>query len=62
MNIKHFLTLDSLNRKELEAIINRALELKAQTKRRKFEATLNNRVLGMIFEKQHALVFLLKLE
>ena len=51
MNIKHFLTLDSLNRKELEAIINRALELKAQTKRRKFEATLNNRVLGMIFEK-----------
>ena len=51
MSIKHFLTLDSLNRKELEAIINRALELKAQTKRRKFEATLNNRVLGMIFEK-----------
>jgi ornithine carbamoyltransferase len=51
MNIKHFLTLDSLNQKELEAIINRALELKAQTKRRKFEATLNNRVLGMIFEK-----------
>ena len=51
MNIKHFLTLDSFNRKELEAIINRALELKAQTKRRKFEATLNNRVLGMIFEK-----------
>ena len=51
MNIKHFLTLDSLNRKELEAIINRALKLKAQTKRRKFEATLNNRVLGMIFEK-----------
>ncbi len=51
MNIKHFLTLDSLNRKELEAIINRALELKTQTKRRKFEATLNNRVLGMIFEK-----------
>ncbi len=51
MSIKHFLTLDSLNRKELEAIINRALELKTQTKRRKFEATLNNRVLGMIFEK-----------
>ena len=51
MSIKHFLTLVSLNRKELEAIINRALELKAQTKRRKFEATLNNRVLGMIFEK-----------
>ena len=51
MSIKNFLTLDSLNRKELEAIINRALELKAQTKRRKFETTLNNRVLGMIFEK-----------
>ena len=51
MSIRHFLTLDSLTRKELEAIINRALEMKAQTKRRKFEATLNNRVLGMIFEK-----------
>lgn len=51
MSIRHFLTLDSLTRKELEAIINRALEMKTQTKRRKFEATLNNRVLGMIFEK-----------
>ena len=51
MSIRHFLTLDSLTRKELETIINRALEMKAQTKRRKFEATLNNRVLGMIFEK-----------
>ena len=51
MSIKNFLTLDSLTRKQLEAIINRALELKAQTKRRKFETTLNNRVLGMIFEK-----------
>jgi len=51
MSVKHFLTLDSLKRTDLESIINRALELKNKLKKRKFEATLNNRVLGMIFEK-----------
>ena len=51
MSVKHFLTLKSLNRADLESIINRALELKDDVKKGKFEATLNNRVLGMIFEK-----------
>ena len=51
MSTKNFLTLDNLNRKELESIINRALELKKETKQGEFKATLNNRVLGMIFEK-----------
>ena len=51
MSIKNFLTLDSLSRNELESIINRALELKKETKQGEFKTTLNNRVLGMIFEK-----------
>ena len=51
MSIKHFLTLDSLSRSDLESIIDRALELKNEVKNGNFEATLNNRVLGMIFEK-----------
>ena len=51
MSIRHFITLNSLSRKELESIINRALELKEQIKHKKYTTTLNNRVLGMIFEK-----------
>ena len=51
MNIKHFLTLDSLSFDELESILNRALELKREAKNRKFHASLSNHVLGMIFEK-----------
>ena len=51
MSIKHFLTLDSLSRSDLESIIDRALELKNEVKNGNFDATLNNRVLGMIFEK-----------
>jgi ornithine carbamoyltransferase len=51
VSIKHFLTLDSLSRSDLESIIDRALELKNEVKNGNFEATLNNRVLGMIFEK-----------
>ncbi|MAJ91829.1 MAG: ornithine carbamoyltransferase [Legionellales bacterium] len=49
--MRHFITLNSLSRKELESIINRALELKEQIKHKKYTTTLNNRVLGMIFEK-----------
>ena len=45
MSIKNFLTLDSLSRNELESIINRALELKKETKQGEFKTTLNNRVL-----------------
>jgi ornithine carbamoyltransferase len=51
MNPRHFLTLNSLNRDELLSIINRASVLKKQTKEKNYETTLNNRVLGMIFEK-----------
>ena len=51
MSIRHFITLNSLSREELESIINRALELKEQIKHKKYTTTLNNRVLGMIFEK-----------
>jgi len=51
VSVRHFLTLDSLSRPELESIMDRALELKNEVKNGKFDATLNNRVLGMIFEK-----------
>ncbi len=51
MNPRHFLTLNSLSRDELQSIINRAFQLKKQFKQKSFETTLDNRVLGMIFEK-----------
>jgi ornithine carbamoyltransferase len=51
MSVRHFLTLNSLSRDELLALINRASALKKQFKQKNFETTLNNRVLGMIFEK-----------
>ncbi len=51
MSVRHFLTLNSLNQDELLSIINRAAVLKKQFQQKNFETTLNNRVLGMIFEK-----------
>jgi len=51
MEPRHFLTLNSLNRDELLSIINRAKELKKQLKEKNYHNTLENRVLGMIFEK-----------
>jgi len=51
MKPRHFLTLNSLSRDELLSIINRASVLKKQVKEKKYDTTLNNRVLGMIFEK-----------
>ncbi len=51
MKPRHFLTLNSLTRDELLSIINRASVLKKQVKEKKYDTTLNNRVLGMIFEK-----------
>ena len=41
MSIKHFLTLDSLSRSDLESIIDRALELKNEVKNGNFEAIEN---------------------
>ncbi len=51
MNPRHFLTLNSLSRDELLSIINRASVLKKQVEEKNYDTTLNNRVLGMIFEK-----------
>lgn len=51
MSIRHFLTLNSLSHDELLSIINRASVLKKQVREKKYDTTLDNRVLGMIFEK-----------
>lgn len=51
MEARHFLTLDSLTREELESIINRAAYLKQYFRQKFVETSLKNRVLGMIFEK-----------
>jgi ornithine carbamoyltransferase len=51
MKPRHFLTLNSLSRDELLSIINRASVLKKQFEEKNYDTTLNNRVLGMIFEK-----------
>ncbi|MEQ8289192.1 MAG: ornithine carbamoyltransferase [Gammaproteobacteria bacterium] len=51
MEARHFLTLDSMTREELESIINRAAYLKQHFRQKFVETSLKNRVLGMIFEK-----------
>ena len=51
MTTRHFLTLNSLTRAELQSIIGRGLELKRQFKRKDYQPSLSGRVLGMIFEK-----------
>lgn len=51
MKARHFLTLNSLTRDELQSIIRRGLELKRQFKRKDYQPSLSGRVLGMIFEK-----------
>lgn len=51
MEIRHFLTLNSLSRDELISLIERAEQLKKQFVNKNYESTLSGRVLGMIFEK-----------
>lgn len=51
MKTRHFLSLNSLTRAELQSIIRRGLELKRQFKRKDYQPSLSGRVLGMIFEK-----------
>ena len=51
MTTRHFLSLNSLTRAELQSIIRRGLELKRQFKRKDYQPSLSGRVLGMIFEK-----------
>lgn len=49
--IRHFLTLSDLNSAELLAVLERAIDLKALTKRGEVYTPLQNRSLAMIFEK-----------
>ncbi len=51
MALRHFLTLLDLTSEELEALIQRAIELKAMQKRGEIYEPMKNQVLGMIFEK-----------
>ncbi|MDD2892966.1 MAG: ornithine carbamoyltransferase [Halothiobacillaceae bacterium] len=51
MNVRHFLTLDDLSQDELRQILARARRLKEARARAEPVLTLQNRVLGMIFEK-----------
>ncbi|MDX1504178.1 MAG: ornithine carbamoyltransferase [Spongiibacter sp.] len=51
MALRHFLTLNDLSPDELEALIQRAIELKAEHLARKSSVQFPNYVLGMIFEK-----------
>lgn len=51
MALRHFLTLNDLSSDELEALIQRAIELKAEQRARKSSVQFPNYVLGMIFEK-----------
>lgn len=49
--IRHFLTLSDFSPLELHAVIDRAIDLKATTKRGELYTPLQNRSLAMIFEK-----------
>ncbi len=51
MAVKHFLSLNDLDRGELERIIQRAIELKTEVRRGVVNQSLPGRVLAMIFEK-----------
>lgn len=51
MSVRHFLSLTDLNRNELERVIQRAIELKAEVRSGTVHQSLPGRVLAMIFEK-----------
>ncbi len=51
MAAKHFLSLLDLTSEELNNLIQRAIELKAELRAGKHNSHLKNKVLGMIFEK-----------
>ena len=51
MSVRHFLTLLDLSPAEAEALIQRAIELKARHRAGQVDELLKNRVLGMVFEK-----------
>lgn len=49
--MRHFLTLADFNKEELQEMIDLAIKIKAQTKKRNFVPYLQKQTLGMIFEK-----------
>jgi ornithine carbamoyltransferase len=49
--MQHFLTLDDLTKAQLDTLITRAIELKKTHHRGEIYSPLQNKVLGMIFEK-----------
>ncbi|MDT8452447.1 MAG: ornithine carbamoyltransferase [Gammaproteobacteria bacterium] len=51
MTVRHFLTLTDLDRSELKALLQRAIELKAMLRKGEIYEPLNNKVLAMLFEK-----------
>ena len=51
MALRHFLTLNDLSPAELEQLIQRAIELKADHRARRPSIQFPNYVLGMVFEK-----------
>lgn len=51
MAIQHFLSLDDLDSSTLASLIDRAIELKAETKRGAIYEPLKNKTLAMIFSK-----------
>lgn len=51
MNVQHFLTLNDLPASTLQTLIDRAIELKAETKANKIYQPLKNKTLAMIFSK-----------
>jgi len=51
MSVRHFLSLNDLERRELERVIQRAIELKTEVRQGIVNQSLPGRVLAMIFEK-----------
>jgi len=51
MSVRHFLTLKDLSKKELQQVIERAIELKALHRQGNAGEPFKGKVLGMIFEK-----------
>jgi ornithine carbamoyltransferase len=49
--MRHFLTLADFSKDELQEMLDLAVKIKAQTKRKEFVPYLQNQTLGMIFEK-----------
>jgi ornithine carbamoyltransferase len=51
MQVQHFLTLNDFSKSQLEALLNRAIELKSESKRGLIYEPLKNKTLAMMFSK-----------